>query len=358
MPHPNIENATAFVAEGLPLVDEHFAPVLTLVVKATFDIQPYGVLALAAEQAPLYTAGLLNHPDASTESSYRYEPEVAFCKPATDVVLVGHAHAPGGRATVMDVGFRVGPVHRAARVFGDRMWFRATGGIRLSAPVPFERMPIVYERAFGGWDHGGPTPSSEVRNPVGRGFVARTRELPEGLLAPNLELFDFPIQSVHDRPPPAGFGFVSPHWHPRMGLAGTYDQAWHGERAPLLPLDFDRRHLNAASPGLVAPGFLVGDERVLATGLSPEGRLDFRLPGLRAPTARVRLDDMSEHRPTLDLDTVIVDLDARKLFMLWRACVPTPGGPHRVTAIAYDCPDSKLLPRAEHQDIAGQAANC
>jgi hypothetical protein len=58
----------------------------------------------------------------------------------------------------------------------------------------------------------------------------------------------------------AGFGFISPHWQPRAGLAGTYDASWQASRAPLLPVDFDRRHLNAVSPGLVAPGYLRGGE--------------------------------------------------------------------------------------------------
>ncbi|WP_281255421.1 DUF2169 domain-containing protein [Cystobacter ferrugineus] len=30
------------------------------------------------------------------ESSYKYEPEGAFIKPATDVALIGHAYAPRG----------------------------------------------------------------------------------------------------------------------------------------------------------------------------------------------------------------------------------------------------------------------
>ena len=55
-------------------------------------------------------------------SSYKYEPEIALFKPATDVVLIGHAHPPGGGATQVDVGIKVGPVQKVARVFGDRFW--------------------------------------------------------------------------------------------------------------------------------------------------------------------------------------------------------------------------------------------
>ncbi len=44
-----------------------------------------------------------------------------------------------------------------------------------------------------------------------------------------------------------------------MGLA---DEVWNKTRKPLLPKNFDRRYFNAAAPGLVAPGYLKGDEPV------------------------------------------------------------------------------------------------
>ena len=52
-----------------------------------------------------------------------------------------------------------------------------------------------------------------------------------------------------------------------MKYAGTYDKKWQEERAPLLPRDFSKRFLNAAAPGLVAPGYLRGDETVIAAGV-------------------------------------------------------------------------------------------
>ncbi len=38
-------------------------------------------------------------------------------------------------------------------------------------------------------------------------------------------------------------------------------------------------------------------------------------------------------RPELRLDTVIIDTDAAKVFLLWRGQCPLPEGPHDVTAI-------------------------
>ncbi len=349
MPHPAIENKTAFFADALPLVDEEFHPLLTLVIKASFDIQRGGTLAVSAEQDPLKFEGEFHDPDVEI-SSYRYEPEVTPYKLATDVAFVGHAHAPTPRTTQMDVGFSVGSLVKSLRVTGERMWFRSLGEMNMTSAVAFERIPICYERAFGGKDDSCAEEgkhSYEPRNPVGRGYHSRRGKPREGVYAPNIEDLRHPIQSQFDTPPPGGLGFISPNWQPRAGFAGTYDEAWKDTRFPLLPTDFDRRFHNAATPGLVAKGFLRGDEAVQTVGLCPEGRLSLRLPGVPPPTVLVNLIDSTDHRPQANLDTVIVDLDDRKLFMFWRASLTLPEGPHDVRAIEYDCPASLQLPRAQ-----------
>lgn len=74
------------------------------------------------------------------------------------------------------------------------------------------------------------------------------------------------------------FGFVSPHWQPWLGLAGSHDAAWREHRFPLLAADFDRQH-DVASLGLIAPGYLQGNEEVQTLRLSPEVFLGFVLLG-------------------------------------------------------------------------------
>ena len=106
-------------------------------------------------------------------SSYKYEPEIALFKPATDVVLIGHAHPPGGGATQVDVGIKVGPLQKVARVFGDRFWSMTKLGIGMSRTAALDRVPLIWENAFGGHDEVNSTPERpllEPRNPVGTGF--------------------------------------------------------------------------------------------------------------------------------------------------------------------------------------------
>jgi hypothetical protein len=313
-------------------VDERARSVVTPLVKGTFDVGDDGVARPAEKQLPINVEGQCWGEDAE-KSSYKYEPEVAFFKPATDVVLIGHAVAPQRGTTELQVGITVGAARATALVIGDRVWFRAGGSPAMSRPVPFERIPLVYERAFGGRDLRHPDPKEhamETRNPVGTGF---RRAFEEGLRLPNLEHPAALIREFGDRPPPVGFGFLSPHWHPRAALAGTYDERWQQERSPLLPLDFDRRHLNAASAGLVVSGYLRGDEPVTAMGVTSRGTFACRLPGIEPPVVRVVRRGETDVMLRTVLDTVIVEPDERRLQLFWRAHLPLKQGPHDLKAL-------------------------
>jgi hypothetical protein len=335
MGHPQIENKTPFVLETLYLVDEEFRPLAVPIVKCTFTISKDGRLIVAEQQVPLNVGGELWGEDSAT-SSYKYEPEVAFIKPATDVVLIGHAYAPRTDTREMPVGLRVGSVSKEVLVCGDRLWLKTLGSVAMSSPARFEKIPLVYERAFGGWDRDSADPhkhSAEKRNPVGRGYRAAGGFV-EGLRLPNLEDPRSRIDSFGDKPAPAGFGFISPHWEPRAALAGTYDEAWTKTRAPLLPKDFNRRHLNAASPGLVTAGHLKGNERVAVLGATREGMLSFALPGTPPPTVQVTLTNGPAQTVPMAFDTLIIEPDERRVIMFWRGNVVLRTGPHDVRSVA------------------------
>jgi hypothetical protein len=336
MGHPSIDNSTPFVFEPLFLRDEEARPLFVPVVKATYSIGANG-LDLAEEQDPVNLTGdLYGEPE---ESSYRYEPEVAFAKPATDLVLLGCACPSKEGAAEGIVAFQVGSVRKGLRVVGDRTFYEALGTIGMTDPLPFERIPLQWERAFGGWDRSDPDPAKhtfEPRNPVGVGFRAPGSRFEEGLRAPNFEDPMEPFRGWGHHPTPAGFGFVSPHWEPRADLAGTYDESWEKTRAPLLPKDFDRRYLNAASPGLVAEGFLAGNEPVVVVGASKEGRLAFSLPGTAPPSVRASFATGRDKDIWMNLDTVIVNAEERRVFMLWRGNLLLRQGAHDVRSIVIE----------------------
>jgi hypothetical protein len=319
MGDPLIENETPFCFEPLVLADEELRPLLVPVVKATFELVQGKEPVLARTQEPLCVTG--RRWDEADSASYRHEPEVAPFKPATDVALVGHAHAPSSGTRELLVSLRLGSLSKVVRVVGERTWVKSLGSILMTSPIPFERIPLRYERAFGGWDRSHPEPAHhqfEPRNPVGTGFRARGSRFEEGLRLPNLEQPTEPLRGWGHHPPPAGFGFLSPEWQPRARFAGTYDEAWERTRKPYLPRDFDRRFFNAASPGLVAPGYLRGDEPVRILHACASGPLAFRLPGLPPPRVRVSRRGLPDSEVQLHLDTVLVDTDEMRLYLLWR----------------------------------------
>src|SRR5208337_4822029 len=96
-------------------------------------------------------------------------------------------------------------------------------GVAITPPEPFERIPLVWERAFGGWDRSHADPAKhtcEPRNPVGTGFRQKHGHPEEGVRVPNLEDPRYPSRHYGDAPPPAGFGFTGPSWQPRAAFAG------------------------------------------------------------------------------------------------------------------------------------------
>jgi hypothetical protein len=353
MGHPQVDNGTPFAFEPLHLLDERARPVLTVVVKGTFLLGPDGRCDRAEEQIPVNVAGEPWGEDPEV-SSYRYEPEVAFIKLNTDVVVNGHAWAPRTGVAEMTVGLRVGALQKQAAVVGDRLWFKSMGQVSASNPRPFEKVPLRWERAFGGWDRSSPDPARhlcEARNPVGVG-MRPSKTFEEGLRLPNIEDLERPLRRFGDVVPPAGFGFVSPHWQPRAGLAGTFDERWQKERAPLLPRDFERAHLNAATPGLTARGYLRGDEAVVAAGMSPQGALRFALPGVPPPWVRVMMTGGREQVLATNLDTVILEPDERRVLLLWRACLPLVIGPHDVKVLEVTSEQPRPRPGTPGGDLS------
>lgn len=311
-------NRTPFAGCAVLLSDPDGIDTLYTAVKGTFSL--VGKTIPADEQLPLVLADEFRGEPA--ETGLKAGSDVSLLKPGTDVLLDGHAYAPGGKAVEqVDVSLSIGPVRKTVRVLGDRAWHSGVFGARLPPPQPFELMPLVWERAFGGSDaEPGKAGRIEVEpcNPVGAGFrLPNGSKEVDGLQLPNLEDPRQLISSWKDRPAPAGFGPLCRHWEPRRSYAGTYDAAWQKGRAPYLPRDFDPRFFQLAPADQVVPGFLRGDEEVEATGVMPAGRLAFRLPAMEIEVS-CRLANRWHTAPA-KLDTVVIQPDQARLVLVWRS---------------------------------------
>lgn len=313
-----VDNRTPFAAERDWVRDRNGAEIWIVVVKCTFDILADGSTQVSQEQAPV-----LRVPEyfgAPGKSSIKYEADLVLTKTTTDVLVVGHAHAPGGRpVTQLDVGFRVGSLQKVLRVYGDRTW----GAFHPSSPQPFMAMPIVYERAFGGADPRSPHPDRDWdwRNPVGCGFATDKAHL-DGVPVPNVEWPDHPISAWDERPPPAGFGAIGSHWQPRASFGGSYDDHWRRTRQPLLPEDFDDRFYQCAPADQQAPRFLTGGEPVVLLNLSPAGDLRFALPKVYLGFETRFYGGSRETHKTRKLHSVIFEPEFPRLSMVWHSALP------------------------------------
>lgn len=317
-----IRNETPFVPGIFIFPDAQGVDTLYVTLKATFVLGRNGPVVAEEQQKLVLADEYLGEPG---QSSLKYASEAHLLKPSTDVVLVGEAYAPQGKLVASSlVSVRVGPLRKVVQVFGDRRWKGGLTSPSPSRPEPFLRMPLVYERAYGGThvlDAERSKVLSEPRNPVGRGFRGkRSASEMAGMPLPNLEDPLKLIQSISDTPAPAALGFVAPSWQPRQSFAGTYDKAWQERRAPYLPLDFRAEFFLAAPPELSARPFLKGGEPVEIIGASPEGVQRFRLPVCRlAVTVRIA---GQTHSPSLQLETVLLEPGDARCSMLWRGAVP------------------------------------
>lgn len=266
-----------------------------------------GPLELAFEQhgAPLADVWL----GEPGHSSLRWEGQAVYARPGTDIHVHGHACAYKRRGVVaVAVGVRVGPCAARLRVIGERRWTRSLAQLRATEPLAFERMPLCWERAYGGSTPGG---KIEARNPVGVGLFDDARAAVDAAL-PNLVPIDEDCKDWRSPIRPVNFGPIARHWHPRSSYAGTYDQPWLEQRAPLWPADMDLRLFSAAAPGLRAEPWLRGGEDVIIEGMHADGVWAFALP------RRGFLLEVGEHCRPLHLDVVRIDADLEELAVVWR----------------------------------------
>lgn len=348
-----VEDATQQVTIVAGMGPER-AHIFSVLVKRSYAIEDGCPLVELAAESFRRTDAFHEPGDPETCSVWR-ESECAPYKVATDIVVLGQAYAPRGQPTDrVTVGVDVGGRQKLLTVTGDRRAVFTDGRTpRFTDPAPFITMPMRYERAYGGSDRRSiaDKPFYYPRNTVGRG--AALLNLPEtidGLELPNIEDPDdllTPERLVigeaarwNEQPLAQGLSAFQKTWYPRCSFVGAlppHVDASTTMREELLGLvpegqialgrgfrlpSFDVRFNTGASIGLALPDVGPGTTIRLAR-LSPEPMLSFGLP-MHWP--RIGLDigrGMSE----LDtrLHTVTIDIEARRVDMIWRGAQTYPG---------------------------------
>jgi hypothetical protein len=330
-------NLTPFAALCFSALDTRGNDYPVVVMKVGYRLQPIPgqpghCSAEVMADEPILLCAADRYFGEQGQSSVYEESDLAPFKLRCDVIINGHAHAPGGEPTTSwTAGIRLSaPLseqpctaqheaehHEARGILLDKH-LRFSGprhfehglfsGWRLSAAEPAIRVPLRWEYAFGGSsvlpnpDY--PDNCAEpyllhqvcYSNPLGRGWIEKRHEKHawsmdaplQRLAAPQIEALDRPVTHLHvtHHPDgdisaadmaqlsatygycPAGFGVVGRAWAPRLALAGTYDKAWQKKPWPGLPADFDFAYWNAA-PVDQQIAFLPANLRIELFNLTP-----------------------------------------------------------------------------------------
>jgi hypothetical protein len=255
--------------------------------------------------------------------------DIGPLKSKLDVLLAGAItfQRPTAETEVeLSVGTRL---LKRARVFGDRLWLPAVlTPIVPSEPRPVLRVPIAWERSFGGTDQEDPA-LIEPKNPAGSGIAKNPTRL-HGQAAPNFEHPETRLGAVLGSPQPVGFGPIAAHWQQRLALAGTCDQAWEKKRRPLLPADFSRAYFNVAPADQQLDGYIEGEECRLLN-MTPAGSDCFLLPSLKIPIAVITSGEVTDD--WLTVDTVTIEPEDRRISILAKAEAQLADGPESLGRI-------------------------
>jgi hypothetical protein len=330
MASPRLDNRTDFAVFPHILMDRDGEKLVTMV-KATFECaSPQGGELELPPRKRRRGLRLKDFPwDETKPTPIAFPTDLCIRKPATDVIFVTRAHAPGGVAVpTFEAYAQVGSLRKAIAIHGLRVWEADGNGLPPARPVA--EIEVRYDYAWGGFDDSDPEkPVEEARNPMGMGCVRNPGVLTDKP-APQIEDPAAPIRTGKTRPPPAGLGPIGRHWQPRRAYAGTYDTRWKEKRAPLLPADFDDRFNQCASPGLIADPPLRGGEEVKLLNLVRGGGPTlFSLPRV-AVEIEFRPKDAEPVSFRPHLDTVLIDLmgfvpeQAIAVEMVWRSSIRAP----------------------------------
>jgi hypothetical protein len=331
-----MHNQTPFAVDRACYRDRRGVEVWMGVLRASFDVGQHGRVKRAEAQTPPLRAATWSGEPGNSSLLDDVDLQV---RGGTDLLIRGHACAPGGKSVrQLDVGWRLGSLSKSVRVHGERRWVRREDPPQV-VPGPanvFDRVPLVYERAFGGFDPNAPSGTSPAcaANPVGTGFTHHAeawidRAAPQ-LEHPNVELVAGPDQVA-----PAGFGPIAPHWQPRVGLAGTYDAAGRANRAPLPPDDYREEFVRSAPPDQQLSGFLRGGEVIELTNMTPDGVLRVQLPELRVRMLTTFSDGTEHSEGRLQLVRLLPD--ERRVELSWAATVPCQGREHKLLHARLRC---------------------
>ncbi|WP_437624603.1 DUF2169 domain-containing protein [Sorangium sp. So ce1151] len=307
-------NDTPLPAAMIPNAEQDDRVTAVFLAAITYRIDR-GRLALSPAQRPLLLDPQLPYPH-----------DGMLQKSVASVCATGFVYPREARAREATAVLRVGDRDAAIVAYGQRVWQRALGGgLAPSAPLPFERVEMSWQNAFGGVvreparvvrldaEDGGDEaflPEHESGYPhnfEGKGFAVDAGRA-QGQPLPQLEHPEQLIQRWDDRPEPVCFA-PYPLWGGLRAVHVWHDQQFDpGGASKLASRAAPRTTFDAIAPGT----------RIALGGMRPGGEaLVFEAPA--PPVAVTVAVGGSSERLVPALDAVDIDAEAAEVRLLWRA---------------------------------------
>jgi hypothetical protein len=277
---------------------------LTVCVKATFALLHGQDAQIAAVQMAV---GNDAYWDGNPGASLYAPSDFAPYKPRVDVLLAGHAYAPGAAPLEsLTVRLQVGSFTKELTVTGDCAWTQGRNGLLPGPLAPFRRMALRYERGA-------------IAGESALGFDEAVHTVEAGRPLPNIS-----ASSGHT----PGFGPVPMLWRARRRNLPDAAVLWAYRlrlASGVMPQGFDFSLFNAA-PAEQQVNALLPHTPIALENLSPHlPRLESRLPALAPRLFRVDPDTGRASPVVLRADTLWIDSDRGLAVVSWRGLTPIPG---------------------------------
>lgn len=326
----NFVNHTIFPALNFDSDNQQHDTFHIVASRITYDIRinnrdGQSQLVISPEQS------MLNYTDISysemVDTSIEYESDLAPYKPKTDIVINATAFVPENNPVpVFDVGIQIGKYQKVLRIFGPRYWTKEDSEWFLTKSELVRYLDIRYEYASGGTYSTGNRVFTSPANPIGMGwypaeFLAQCDKTQ--LPAHQIESPDIPAEHISQILRPDGFGFFGRTWQERAEYAGHYDPV--SSRPPQTPDNLN--YWCGAHPTLQIPHLKAGNKLPLKLfGLVSATELERQHVLFYVPVENLFVFISSglgfSIPKNLQLDTIVVDMNLRKVFCTYRIALP------------------------------------
>ena len=342
-------------------------PILSVIVKRTYNIKDDGHCVLSDEQTPLHR-GVEFYDEK--EDTIVHDIDLYPIKPFTDIVVKGKAKNPR-KTNSFSASVEIARRKLEMQITGNRKVHKSENGVlTFSEAELINEIPLEYGFAYGGKDLLAEKPLREKiendeslkfineildplsgspyrypRNPVGKGFIvephSKTIEVldlpniedPNNLITPD-NLICEDVDQWYKMPVPTCTDWVSPGWFPRVAYFGVFplpkglneniyeiknnwaDPDLLKSTSDIKKSQFSFRACNGASLGLQAK-YLQGGEQCRLTNIHPNKKeFIFQLP---KEQPKIKVDGRNGRLLTTAsvMHSVIIEPDQKKLSIVW-----------------------------------------